>query len=163
MTDTNPMRSRDARDALRARITADWYGADVSSEEIVALLDLADEGEKASAPQPCGHPAACVVSSEEGTAYCGWCADVAAWTTKEVQAITHSHSLAYRQGAEDARRLCAEVVAEIRMYGQEEDGGQTVNLTRVLLDAVLDAIRALDVLRGEPKERQHERTQGVRL
>ena len=27
--------------------------------------------------QPCGHPAACIVSSDEGTSYCGWCADVA--------------------------------------------------------------------------------------
>jgi len=23
--------------------------------------------------QPCGHPAACIVSSDEGTNYCGWC------------------------------------------------------------------------------------------
>ena len=27
--------------------------------------------------QPCGHPAACIVNSEEGTSYCGWCAEVA--------------------------------------------------------------------------------------
>lgn len=27
--------------------------------------------------QPCGHPIACVVSSDEGTNHCGWCADVA--------------------------------------------------------------------------------------
>lgn len=28
-------------------------------------------------PQHCTHPAACIVSSDEGTSYCGWCADVA--------------------------------------------------------------------------------------
>lgn len=27
--------------------------------------------------QPCGHPAQAVVPSDEGTNYCGWCADVA--------------------------------------------------------------------------------------
>lgn len=30
-----------------------------------------------TAPMPCGHPGACVVSSGEGTNFCGWCADVA--------------------------------------------------------------------------------------
>ena len=47
MSDTNPTRSREARDALRARL-----GADVSSEEIVALLDIADEGERSAAKCP---------------------------------------------------------------------------------------------------------------
>jgi len=28
-------------------------------------------------PQLCGHPTACVVSTDERTGYCGWCADVA--------------------------------------------------------------------------------------
>ena len=26
---------------------------------------------------PCGHPEQCVVSSDEGTSYCGWCKEVA--------------------------------------------------------------------------------------
>jgi len=28
------------------------------------------------APMPCGHPTACIVSDDEGTGYCGWCAEV---------------------------------------------------------------------------------------
>ena len=24
--------------------------------------------------QPCGHPVECIVGSDEGTSYCGWCA-----------------------------------------------------------------------------------------
>jgi hypothetical protein len=28
-------------------------------------------------PQPCGHPTACITSSDEGTSYCAWCEDVA--------------------------------------------------------------------------------------
>ena len=28
--------------------------------------------------QPCGHPVACIVSSDEGTAHCAWCEEVAA-------------------------------------------------------------------------------------
>ena len=27
--------------------------------------------------QPCGHPIECIVSSDEGTHYCGWCASLA--------------------------------------------------------------------------------------
>jgi kynureninase len=23
--------------------------------------------------EPCGHPTACIVSTDEGTSYCGWC------------------------------------------------------------------------------------------
>lgn len=30
------------------------------------------------APMSCGHPGACVVSDEEGTSHCGWCAAIEA-------------------------------------------------------------------------------------
>lgn len=29
--------------------------------------------------QPCGHPEDCIVSGEDGTNYCGWCADIEKW------------------------------------------------------------------------------------
>ena len=31
-----------------------------------------------SSKQPCGHPRACIVSSDEGTGHCAWCEEVAA-------------------------------------------------------------------------------------
>lgn len=41
---------------------------------------------------PCGHPDACVVSSDEGTHYCRWCEEVGALEAQ----------------IEELRRLCAE-------------------------------------------------------
>jgi len=35
------------------------------------------ELERRLAPQPCGHPGACIVSTDEGTGHCAWCEEVA--------------------------------------------------------------------------------------
>ena len=53
--------------------------------KITAALEQAQAAERA--PQPCGHPMACVVSSDEGTHYCGWCASLAAALSEQSEAI----------------------------------------------------------------------------
>ena len=41
------------------------------ARKITAALEQVQAAERT--PQPCGHPRACIVSSDEGTHYCGWC------------------------------------------------------------------------------------------
>ena len=43
---------------------------------------------------PCGHPVACVVSSDEGTNYCGWCEEVGkhAFSTRQFCGAHMGHS-----------------------------------------------------------------------
>ena len=147
-------------------------------------------------PQPCGHPAACVVSTGEGTNHCGWCADkspqmptlldmlydiagpllpprpadadpkalfagtLAALVEHAVgarlSAVAHealsrgASERAYRKGAEDARRLCAEVANSIATDLRENPQARMVS------HRIAANIRALDVLRGSPKEKSDE-------
>ena len=147
-------------------------------------------------PSPCGHPAACVVSTGEGTNHCGWCADkspqmptlldmlydiagpllpprpadadpkalfagtLAALVEHAVgarlSAVAHealsrgASERAYRKGAEDARRLCAEVANSIATDLRENPQARMVS------HRIAANIRALDVLRGSPKEKSDE-------
>ena len=55
-----------------------WNDYDGAGDDVALLLGRVHWMRKKLAPQPCGHPAAAIASSDEGTHYCRWCADVAA-------------------------------------------------------------------------------------
>lgn len=90
-----------------------------------ALLLDAIRAEERS-PQPCGHPAACVVSSDEGTSYCGWCAAVREERERcaqEVEGVSWTHmddlyaaivGKEWREVAVAMRDFCAKAIRENR-------------------------------------------------
>src|SRR3990167_5310060 len=73
-------------------------------------------------PQPCGHPAACVVSSDDGTNQCGWCADK--------RQLYAAYVYAEDQGYDGGQRGPPHDETEPRLPAWEEDGGETENLCR---------------------------------
>lgn len=64
------------------------------------LLDAFDEVERLRSPScPANHPAACIVSSGEGTSYCSACAQVAALTARLAE-VSASAERAWAEVAE---------------------------------------------------------------
>lgn len=57
--------------------------------------------ERVTGTQPCGHPAACIVGTGEGTNHCAWCEDVAR---------------VKREAWRDMRHACAEAVTDPDLY-----------------------------------------------
>ena len=56
-----------------------WVGLDQDEGFYVPASDCpVCRAEQAERLMPCGHPALCVSTSDEGTSYCRWCNDIAA-------------------------------------------------------------------------------------
>ncbi len=76
--------SSDEERIERARLYRDWRNSQIYGKQTAPCFEKAIAGEAvpvAELFQPCGHPMMDIVESNDGTCYCGACADAARFET----------------------------------------------------------------------------------
>ena len=110
-----------------------WRALDDAS----LALPIQKYGKREPPVQPCGHPAACVVSGDEGTQWCGWCDTATRLADERDEALA---------AVEAMRERCAGVADEA-VAGLKGWSGRPAAERKSMAIHIAARIRALDVER----------------